>query len=41
MPEHDLPEISVSEEKLCFIIEKAIASSMTRCAIVGFIVRER
>jgi hypothetical protein len=23
MPEHDLPEISVSEEKLCFIIEKA------------------
>ena len=23
MPEHDLPEISISEEKLCFIIEKA------------------
>jgi hypothetical protein len=23
MPEHDLPEISVSDEKLCFIIEKA------------------
>jgi hypothetical protein len=23
MPEHDLPEISISDEKLCFIIEKA------------------
>ena len=23
MPEHDLPEIFISDEKLCFIIEKA------------------
>jgi len=23
MPEHDVPEISISDEKLCFIIEKA------------------
>jgi len=23
MPKHDLPEISISDEKLCFIIEKA------------------